>query len=166
MKIDEEVGRMPRRMCRRRVASFPHCFLFRPACAPEPDAAEVIMTLDEYEALRLSDMEGLYQEQAAETMGVSRQTFGRIVESARRKTAEALVHKRNLRIEGGEVEMGETRTFACLDCGHRWEVPRGSCPVSCPSCSGPNIQRADVEPGYGGMGRGRHRRGCRHGRGR
>jgi uncharacterized protein len=61
------------------------------------------MTLDDFEALRLADLEGLYQEQGASHMGVSRATFGRIVESAHRKVAEALVHGKTLRIQGGPV---------------------------------------------------------------
>ena len=61
------------------------------------------MTLDEFEAIRQADLVGLYQEQAAEQMGVSRPTFSRIVESAHRKVADALVHGKALRIEGGPV---------------------------------------------------------------
>ena len=52
----------------------------------------VVLTLDELEALRLADLEGLYQEAAARQMGVSRQTFGRIVTEARKKSAQALVN--------------------------------------------------------------------------
>ena len=62
------------------------------------------MTLDEFEALRQADLGGLYQEQAAEQMGVSRPTFSRIIESAHRKVADALVHGKALRIEGGPVQ--------------------------------------------------------------
>lgn len=67
------------------------------------------MTLDELEALRLADYEGLYHEQGAERMSVSRPTFGRILEAARRKTAEALVYGKSLRIEGGPVEIDRRR---------------------------------------------------------
>ena len=63
------------------------------------------MTLDEFEAVRLADLEGLYQEQAAEQMKVSRPTFSRIIDSAHRKTADALVHGKALRIEGGPVRI-------------------------------------------------------------
>jgi predicted DNA-binding protein (UPF0251 family)/predicted Fe-Mo cluster-binding NifX family protein len=66
---------------------------------------EVSLGLDEAEALRLADLEGLYQEAAARSMGVSRQTFGRIIESARRKVADAVLNGKALRIEGGEVAM-------------------------------------------------------------
>jgi len=61
------------------------------------------MTLDEFEAVRLADREGMYHEQAAEHMGVSRPTFSRILESARQRIAEALVLGKVLRIEGGAV---------------------------------------------------------------
>jgi len=71
---------------------------------------EVILTLDELESLRLADLDGLYQEQAAEQMRISRPTFARIVEEARRKVADALVHGKALRLEGGTVVMKEYRT--------------------------------------------------------
>jgi hypothetical protein len=61
------------------------------------------MTLDELEAVRLADLDGLYQADGARLMGVSRATFGRIVASARGKVAEALVRGRAIRIEGGPV---------------------------------------------------------------
>jgi len=61
----------------------------------------VVLELDELEALKLADLEGRYQEDAAEVMGVSRQTFGRIVETARKKVAEALLHGKALAIEPG-----------------------------------------------------------------
>lgn len=67
------------------------------------DLDEITMTLDEFEALRLADLNGLYQEQAAAQMAISRPTFSRIVDAARRKVADALVHGKALRIEGGPV---------------------------------------------------------------
>jgi predicted DNA-binding protein (UPF0251 family) len=93
--------------------------VFKPAGVPGRDLDEVILTVDEFEALRLADYQGLYQEQAAERMQVSRQTFGRIVEAARKKVAQALVKGMVLRIEGGQVEIAEMRAFACGDCEHR-----------------------------------------------
>lgn len=61
------------------------------------------MALDEFEAIRLADLNGLKQEDAAREMEVSRPTFGRILESAHRKVASALTEGRALRIEGGTV---------------------------------------------------------------
>ena len=59
---------------------------------------EVSLELDELEALRLADFEGLYQADAAERMGISRQTFANIVERARHKVADALIHGKALKI--------------------------------------------------------------------
>ena len=59
---------------------------------------EVSLELDEIEALRLADLEGLYQADAAERMGISRQTFANIVERARHKVADALIHGKALKI--------------------------------------------------------------------
>ena len=124
---------MPRPKRCRRVTSLPNCSVFKPAGVRTSSLDEIVLSVDEFEALRLADHEGLYQEQAAERMGVSRQTFGRIVESARRKVARALVEGHTLRIEGGTVEMAETRTFQCADCEHTWQVPLGTGrPAECP----------------------------------
>ena len=78
---------------------------FQPEGAMSSSYEEVLLNLDEYEAIRLADLEGLYQEQAASRMNISRQTFGRIVEAARRKVADVLVNGKILRIEGGSVSM-------------------------------------------------------------
>jgi predicted DNA-binding protein (UPF0251 family) len=94
---------MPRPCRYRRIAGEPAAPLFKPAGIPAVDLEILTLTLDEFEAIRLADQEGLYQEPAALRMGVSRPTFSRIVESARRKVAEALVGGKGIRIEGGPV---------------------------------------------------------------
>ena len=76
---------------------------FKPAGVPACTLEQVTLTLDEVEALRLADLQGLYQEPAAEQMKISRPTFTRIIEVARRKVAEALIHGKALRLEGGAV---------------------------------------------------------------
>ncbi len=60
---------------------------------------EVVLNADELEAIRLADLEEMYHEDAAREMGVSRQTFGRIISSARKKVAEGLIHGKALRID-------------------------------------------------------------------
>jgi hypothetical protein len=67
------------------------------------------MTLDEFEAMRLADLARMYQEKAAEQMGVSRPTFSRIIDSAHQKVADALVHGKALHIIGGTVERSGRR---------------------------------------------------------
>jgi predicted DNA-binding protein (UPF0251 family)/predicted Fe-Mo cluster-binding NifX family protein len=98
---------MPRPVRSRRVAGSPPAVLFKPAGIPARELPEVILLLDEFEALRLADHEGLYQEAAALRMGVSRQTFGRIVEAAHAKVADALVNGKALRVEGGNAHVDE-----------------------------------------------------------
>ncbi len=94
---------MPRPLSGRRVGGEPAAALWKPAGVPARGLEEIGLGLDEFEALRLADHEGLYQEAAAIRMGVSRQTFGRIVEEARRKVAAALVEGKALRIGGGRA---------------------------------------------------------------
>jgi predicted DNA-binding protein (UPF0251 family) len=127
----------------------PESTYFKPRGIPLTMLEEVVLTVDEYEAIRLADLESLYQEQAAERMKVSRQTFGRIIESAHKKVAEALVKGKALKIEGGEFEMAAMRKFKCSDCQHAWELHYGTGrPENCPSCKSGNIHRAQEDRGY------------------
>jgi uncharacterized protein len=141
---------MPRPLCCRKVSGQPLSALFKPRGIPAAALEAVTLTVDEFEAVRLADLEGLYQEQAASRMGVSRPTFGRIVETAHRKIADALVHGKALEIRGGNFEMAIERHFLCLDCAHRWQLPYGTGrPAACPECRSGNIQRAPEDRGRG-----------------
>jgi predicted DNA-binding protein (UPF0251 family) len=77
----------------------PNAIYFKPRGVPLVDLDEVHLNLDELEAIRLADYEGLYHEQAAEKMNISRPTFGRILGEARRKIAEAVINGKALMIE-------------------------------------------------------------------
>lgn len=138
---------MPRPKCCRKISGQPACKLFKPMGVPASTVAEAVLSLDEYEAIRLADFEGLYQEQAAGRMGVSRQTFGRTIEAARRKIARALVLGLVMRIEVPETEaelLPRLRRFTCDGCAHAWDVPFGTGrPEACPSCGGAHFQRSD-----------------------
>lgn len=127
---------------------------FIPAGADAPaDGPEILLGHDELEAIRLADLEGLYHEEAARRMNISRQTFGRIIASARRKTAMALVEGRAIRIEGGAVEVQPMRRFQCAQCGHSWEAPHGTGQrAGCPACGSNAWHRhpQDREPGSAG----------------
>ena len=124
------------KMCRR-IHGEPNCTVFKPAGIPASVLEQVTLAMDEFEAVRLADLEQLYHEDAAKKMNVSRQTFGRILESARQKIAKVFVEGLALRIEGGVVERAETRSFTCRDCRHIWQEPFGTGrPVECPSCGG------------------------------
>lgn len=151
---------MPRPQCPRRVMCSPEAEYFKPRGIPLVALETVSLTLDELEAMRLADLNGFHQEKAAEAMCISRQTFGRIIESARKKVADALCNSKAMRIEGGEVEMVIGRRFICAGCSHEWEVPYGTGrPDACPQCKSSQIHRAPADRGHGR----RHGRGWRGG---
>ena len=151
---------MARPLNRRQVDTLPSSTYFKPRGVPKSSLTVQVLTLDELEALRLADLEGLYHSAAAQSMDVSRQTFGRIIETAHRKVAQALVQGQALEIKGGEVKM-TARKFTCYDCQHNWEVPYGtSKPQECPSCKGTNVHRAPEDRGPGRKSR-RGQRGQR-----
>jgi predicted DNA-binding protein (UPF0251 family) len=114
---------MTRPKCCRKVDSTPDKNYFKPRGIPASLLEEVILTLDEYEAVRLADFEELYQEKAASQMNISRQTFGRIIESAHKKIADVLINGKALKIEGGQVSIGETKSIKCRKC-HKTFNPR------------------------------------------
>jgi len=146
---------MPRPQRCRRIAFMPDVTLFKPAGVPGKMLAEIVLTLDEIEAVRLADLEGLYQEEAAARMGVSRQTFGNIISSAHAKLADCIVKGKMLRIEGGTIMVQGQRRFLCSDCGHAWSVPHGAGrPQACPSCRSANFHRASEDRGPHGRSRG------------
>jgi uncharacterized protein len=154
---------MARPKCCRRISCKPGRKVFKPVGVPLAALQEIVLSMDEFEAIRLADLEGLYQEEAAERMNVSRQTFGRIIETARRKVAQVLTDGIALRIEGGEIEMPEQRMFKCKQCQHVWGLAYGSGrPEECPKCQTRSIQRVsdqDDSLGSGKAGRQCRRRG-------
>ncbi len=94
-----------------------------------------MLSLDEFEAIRLADLSSLYQEDAARKMNISRQTFGRIIESAHKKIADVLINGKALIIEGGNVSLEHPTRHRCnkckksIDCPHRFkedDCPRRS----------------------------------------
>jgi predicted DNA-binding protein (UPF0251 family) len=141
----------------RRVDFLPRVTYFKPAGVPLAHIQEVRLPIEEAEALRLKDIEGLEQDDCAQKMRVSRPTFARILLSARRKMADALLNGKAIRIEGGNYEMAVCR-FRCSS-GHEWEVPFEVMikepPELCPTCSTPDIML--LRPW--GAGRGRRLRG-------
>lgn len=152
---------MGRRQLWRKVSSIPLITYFKPAGVRLAELEEVKLLVEEAEAIRLKDLEGLEQEECAQKMSVSRSTFSRVLDSARQKIADALLNGKGIRIEGGNFEMA-VRRFRCLE-GHEWEVPFEKMisdpPESCPECETPSIMPL-FAPGMGperGGGRRRHR---------
>lgn len=92
------------KLCRR-VRYQPNVTYFKPAGIRMVDLEESVISVDEYEAVRLKDLEGLEQEEAAKKMGISRPTFQRLLVCARKKIADAMISGKAIKIEGGVFKM-------------------------------------------------------------
>ena len=92
------------RLCRR-VRFNPDITYFKPRGIPLRELEEVILPIDEYEAVRLKDLEGLEQEECAKKMNISQPTFHRLVLSARKKIADAIINGKAIKIEGGNYRI-------------------------------------------------------------
>lgn len=125
----------------------PDVCYFKPRGIPMIDLDEVMLTVDEREAIRLADLLGLSHENAGKQMGVSRATFGRIIQHARKAVADALINGKAINIEGGHFRIvSDHRIFACRSCNNHWEEPFGTGPPKrCPSCSDENIHRVSAK---------------------
>jgi uncharacterized protein len=140
----------------KRVSSIPGVTYFKPAGIPLRSLEEIKLSVEEVEALRLKELEGLEQEEGADKMNISRPTFQRVLASARQKMADALINGKAIRIEGGNFEITRNR-FRCGR-GHEWEAEThpDMTPIVCPTCS-----TSDIQPvlkgrfGYGRRGRGK-----------
>ena len=161
---------MPRpRLCRR-VWFQPGITYFKPAGIRITSLNEVVLTLDEFEAVRLKDFEAMDQEKAAKKMKISQPTFHRLVLSARKKIADALVNGKAIRIEGGNYKMaqqpiqpgmgrgmgrgrgmgagrgmgfgGPAMTCVCTKCGYQMQKQRGipCLNLKCPKCGAPMVR--------------------------
>ena len=132
------MGRMPKWRC---VASIPEVTFFKPVGIPYRILEEVCLSIEEAEAIRLKDLEGLEQTECAQRMSISRPTFHRVLGAARSKLADAILNGKAIRIEGGTFEMA-IRRFYCIN-GHQWDVSFQdmitSPPQLCPTCDTPNI---------------------------
>ena len=134
---------------------------FKPAGIPMRMLDEICLSVEEAEAIRLKDLEDLDQEQCAERMNISRPTFQRVLESARKKIADVLLNGKAMRIEGGNFEMAAIR-YRCQN-GHEWDVTldkaQAEAPQPCLICGATDSMTVQPAAGWGGGGRGRWRGG-------
>ena len=144
----------------RRVGFIPPITYFKPVGVRLAQSQEICLAVEEAEAIRLKDLEGLEQEECAQRMNVSRATFARVLNLARQKVADALLNGKAIRIEGGNFEMA-VRRFRCVN-GHEWDVPfevmTNTPNQSCPTCDTSTIM--PIWPwklGWGRRGQGRRR---------
>ena len=103
---------MPRPPKCRRVEFLPGVTFFKPAGVPMRLLEEIVLSVEEAEAIRLKDLEGLEQKEGAERMNVSRPTFQRVLVSARQKLADALLNGKVIRIEGGNFGLTRNSSTA------------------------------------------------------
>jgi predicted DNA-binding protein (UPF0251 family) len=154
---------MPRPPIERAVGGVPRVTLFKPAGVPGRSLEQLPLAVDELEAIRLVDLEGLSHEQAAAAMGVSRQTVGRVLERGRATVAEALVAGKALLIGGGQFRI-EPRQLCCASCGAVWTAADDAPPgAACPACASTEVGTCWDPAGRCGRGAGR---GRGHGAGR
>jgi uncharacterized protein len=125
--------RMGRPVLERRVEFIPQVTYFKPSGVPMIMLEEIRLSVEELEAMRLKDIEGMEQEECAQNMGISRSTFARILTSARQKAADALLHGKAIKIEGGNFQPA-FRKYIC-EHGHEWERTAGNdVSMLCPVC--------------------------------
>ena len=120
----------------RMVAYNPEISYFKPRGIPMVELDEVHLTVDQREAVRLADLLGMSHEEAGRRMGVSRATFGRIIQRARQTVADALINGKAINVEGGNYRLvSHYRMFQCGRCNHKWEEPLATGrPPHCPAC--------------------------------
>lgn len=146
---------MPRPVKCRWVWFQPGFTYFKPRGIPMRQLEEEVLTIVEFEALRLADLEELSQEAAATRMRISRPTFGRIIKRARNRVTSALVNGKAIRISGGNYLMVQ-RVFLCHFCGNRWGTPYGAGRlVRCPQCGNFNVSLIAVRNLPGGRQEGK-----------
>jgi len=105
---------------------------YKPIGIPIIDLDDISVTVDELEAIRLADYKGLYHVNAAEKMGVSRQTFGRILVSAHKKIGDGIINGKAIKIEGGNYNIDTKGILEMNDKNKKGLGNGGDC--ICPKC--------------------------------
>jgi predicted DNA-binding protein (UPF0251 family) len=129
--------------------------VFKPAGIRRRKLPQIILSLDEYEAIRLADFESMEHAKAAQKMEISRSTFTRLIEKARKKVADFLLHGKQLQIEGGVIHFRGNR-MRCNDCGKVFNSDLEKI-SPCPVCGSINLENLAENFGHGRCCRG-HRR--------
>ncbi len=129
---------MPRPENSRIVLEPPLFGEFKPVGVPGGSLQQILLSLDEYEAIRLADHKGYSHEEASEEMEISRSTFSRLIDRARKKIAEFLIGGKILSIEGGSIHF-RNNIIQCTDCGHMFKTKIGLVMDKCPECGLSNL---------------------------
>ncbi len=129
---------MPRPKSNRIVYEPPLYTEFKPVGARGRSLAQILLSIDEFEAVRLADYVGLSHEEAADEMEISRSTFSRLIDKARRKIAEFFFQGKLLTINGGNVHF-RNNIIRCMDCGYMFKINIDSTMIECPECQSKNL---------------------------
>jgi predicted DNA-binding protein (UPF0251 family)/predicted Fe-Mo cluster-binding NifX family protein len=133
------VTKKGRPKCLRRVELEPEVTYFKPRDAMGSNPEITIITSVELEAMRLIDLIGLHQEEAAQRMGISRRAFWNELKSGRRKVIKSLVEGRAIKIKKGKYAVIKRR-FRCCNCRNEWEeLHKAGRHVQCPNCKSLNV---------------------------
>lgn len=122
----------------RRVEFFPQDSYFIPWGKQKCEIKEMTLKVEELEAMRLKDIEDLNQEECAQRMKVSRQTFQNIIDNARKVVAIALTEGKAIKIGGGHYTISNC-IYKCSECGNVYEINYEQDKIECPSCNSKNV---------------------------
>jgi len=129
----------PRPKRNRKIKEPPIVTGFIPRNGDFDPANGIILHLEEYESIRLSDYEGLTQLEASKLLHVSRPTFTRIYDSARKKVAKAFVENKSISIEGGDVVFTEN-WYYCNHCNSVFVIKeKFTGDINCPVCDDTSV---------------------------
>ncbi len=120
--------------------------IFSPQGSGDVLLDKVRISLDEFEAVRLADYSGLTHKEASEVMEISRPTFSRLIEKARKNIADIVINGKQLIIEGGSVHF-RNNIVKCLDCKSLYKTKIEECVTECPVCHSNNLM--DFAGSYG-----------------
>lgn len=140
---------MPRPEKQRSVHEPPIFTEFKPLGIAGRHLVRTYLSLDEFEAFRLCDSDGLSHADAADEMEISRSTFTRLIGKARKKIADLIIHGKMLTIDGGNIHF-RNNIIRCYDCGHMFNINMNRSITECPSCHSKNFVNL-----AGGFGHGR-----------
>lgn len=130
---------MPRRKNLRKIVEPPRFKGYKPYGVSSKSRKSIDLLYEEYESLKLADYDFLNHTEAAELMGVSRPTFARIYESARRKIALALVETKEIKTVFGNAVM-DKNWFLCSKCHARFNIPEAVEKEICPACNSEHVE--------------------------
>jgi predicted DNA-binding protein (UPF0251 family) len=121
---------------------------FKPLGITGKDLEQIQLALDEFEAFRLADYNGLSHAEAADEMGISRSTFSRLIEKARKKIADFIIQGKLLTIEGGSVHF-RNNIIRCQSCGHMFKINISNTISECPTCHSKHLNNLAGGFGHG-----------------